>query len=136
MKLFRAKYDEWSGPFDDELIEIMINFIEITDYKEQVEIFKTLMMYFPFQSVYDKRVVIKLLEFLPNPQFTKECFCKLIIILSMNLNYDQSIELCELIDVELTDAEIILEECEDAQEVGEMFFELYEKWKKQINISV
>ena len=133
MKLYQSKLNEWFGFVNDELIEVMINFLDLVDYQDELEIFRTLLLYFPFNSVFDKRMIKELLKFTTNPDFTQQCLNHLFEIMRSDLTLENKMDLCDMLEQELVDFDMFLNDCdEETRMIGEIFLQEYTKMKEEI----
>ena len=133
MKLYQSKVNEWFGFVNDELIEVMINFLDLVDYQDELEIFRTLLLYFPFNSVFDKRMIKELLKFTTNPDFTQQCLNHLFEIMRSDLTLENKMDLCDMLEQELVDFDMFLNDCdEETRMIGEIFLQEYTKMKEEI----
>lgn len=134
MSLYRAKVGEWDGFINDELIEVMFNFLDFgVCYQNELEIFQTLLLYFPFDSVFDIRMIKEVLRFIKTPSLTQQCVKSILKLMSSDLTSEQKMDLCEMLDDELTDFDLFLMDCDpETKVIGDIFFQEYAKMKEEI----
>ena len=135
LNLFIVKYDEWSGfqDLDEKLIELCLQYSNspTIGFDDKLLCLRTLLLYYPFDKVYDSRMCDILIEFLSYPKMLQPCIEKLMLFLNISFESLDSYDFAQRIEDSNDTIQSIIDENSEYSNLMSNFMVVYEKWKTE-----
>jgi hypothetical protein len=127
--LFVKKYDQWNGPMNDELIELVLHMRGILEFRSERQIVSVLILYFDFDKVCDIRVIEAISKFVGDPELGGMCIEAIWRNLRTEMTVEDRMRFIGIMDEVLADLENVSDADAEAAPAASKLLRDYEEWK-------